>query len=500
MFLLIDNYDSFVYNLMHFLGELGAEIEVRRNDALTVDQALAMEPEGIIISPGPCDPDKAGICLDLIREGAGRVPILGVCLGHQAIGQAFGGKVDHGDRPPRAHDPRRAVPPREHRLRAWPQAARQFPVDDDPGPSAEPDAGADAGAPGAGMSSAGTGEVADFKAILAQVASGGSLSRAQAEAAFEVMMSGEATPAQIGAFLMGLRVRGETVEEITGAATVMRAKAVRVDAPAGTIDTCGTGGDASGTFNVSTGAAIVVAACGVPVAKHGNRAASSKSGSSDVLAALGVNIDADMALVARALADAGICFMMAPRHHGAMRHVAGARVELGTRTIFNILGPLSNPADAKRQLLGVFSRQWLEPMARVLGNLGSQRAWLVHGSDGLDELTTTGPSYVAELRGGDVRTFEVTPEQAGLETARPDDLKGGDAATNAAAMRAMLGGERGPYRDIVLLNSAAALMVADRAGDLREGAEMARAAIDAGTARDVLDRLIRITNETGAAA
>ena len=350
------------------------------------------------------------------------------------------------------------------------------------------------------MSSAGAGEMADFKAILAQVASGGSLSRAQAEAAFEIMMSGEATPAQIGAFLMGLRVRGETVEEITGAATVMRAKAVRVDAPAGTIDTCGTGGDASGTFNVSTGAAIVVAACGVPVAKHGNRAASSKSGSSDVLAALGVNIDADMSLVARALTDAGICFMMAPRHHGAMRHVAGARVELGTRTIFNILGPLSNPADAKRQLLGVFSRQWLEPMARVLGNLGSQRAWLVHGSDGLDELTTTGPSYVAELRDGDVRSFEVTPEQAGLATAQPDDLKGGDAATNAAAMRAMLGGERGPYRDIVLLNSAAALMVADRAGDLREGAEMARAAIDAGTARDVLDRLIRITNETGAAA
>ncbi|MET4698043.1 anthranilate phosphoribosyltransferase [Constrictibacter sp. MBR-5] len=347
---------------------------------------------------------------------------------------------------------------------------------------------------------AGAADARDFKAILAQVAAGGSLARAQAEAAFEVMMSGEATPAQIGAFLMGLRVRGETVEEITGAATVMRAKAVRVEAPAGTIDTCGTGGDASGTFNVSTGAAIVVAACGVPVAKHGNRAASSKSGSSDVLAALGVNIDADMSLVARALSDAGICFMMAPRHHGAMRHVAGARVELGTRTIFNILGPLSNPADAKRQLLGVFSRQWLEPMARVLGNLGSQRAWLVHGSDGLDELTTTGPSYVAELRDGDVRTFEVTPEQAGLETARPDDLKGGDAATNAAAMRAMLGGERGPYRDIVLLNSAAALMVADRAGDLREGADMARAAIDGGTAKDVLDRLIRITNETGTAA
>ncbi|MFN4090305.1 MAG: anthranilate phosphoribosyltransferase [Alphaproteobacteria bacterium] len=341
---------------------------------------------------------------------------------------------------------------------------------------------------------------ADFKAILAQVAAGGGLSRGQAEAAFTVMMSGEATPAQIGAFLMGLRVRGETVEEITGAAAVMRAKAVRIEAPGGTIDTCGTGGDASGTFNVSTAAALVVAACGVPVAKHGNRAASSRSGSSDVLAALGVNIDADMGLVARALGEVGICFMMAPRHHGAMRHVAGPRVELGTRTIFNLLGPLSNPAGARRQLLGVFSRHWLEPMARVLANLGSERAWLVHGADGLDELTTTGPSFVAELRDGAVHTFEVTPEAAGLRTARADDLKGGDAATNAAAMRAMLDGECSPYRDIVLLNSAAALMVADRAGDLREGVEMARAAVDGGAARTVLERLIRITNETGPSA
>lgn len=344
--------------------------------------------------------------------------------------------------------------------------------------------------------SAAAAAVPDFKGILARVATGASLGRSEAEAAFEIMMSGEATPAQIGAFLMGLRVRGETVDEITGAATVMRAKAVRVEAPAGTIDTCGTGGDASGTYNVSTAAAIVVAACGVPVAKHGNRAASSKSGSSDVLAALGVNIDADMALVARSLADAGICFLMAPRHHGAMRHVAGARVELGTRTIFNILGPLSNPAGAKRQLLGVFSRQWLEPMAEVLGNLGSSRAWLVHGSDGLDELTTTGPSWVAELRDGTVRTFEVNPEDAGLPLCRAEDLKGGDAAANGAAMRAMLRGAPGAYRDIVLLNSAAALVVAERAADLREGVEIARAAVDGGAAEATLDRLVSITNMT----
>ncbi len=334
-----------------------------------------------------------------------------------------------------------------------------------------------------------------MKALLARVASGTPLSLAEARDAFEIMMSGDATPAQVGGFLMGLRVRGETVDELTGGALALRERMLKVQAPDDAVDTCGTGGDASGTFNVSTAAAIVVAACGVPVAKHGNRALSSRAGSADILTALGVNIDADVALVERAIRGAGIGFMMAPRHHGAMRHVAGARVELGTRTIFNLLGPLANPAGAKRQLMGVFALEWVEPIAHVLGQLGAERAWVVHGADGLDELSTTAPSHVAELRDGRVTSFEVSPEQAGLPRARRDDLKGGDATTNADALRALLDGVRGPYRDIVALNSAAALIVAGQVEDLEVGVARATEAIDSGAAKDVLRGLVAITNE-----
>ncbi len=345
-----------------------------------------------------------------------------------------------------------------------------------------------------------TTDVQDFKALLSIAATGRPLSSEQAEAAFDIMMSGNATPSQMGGFLMALRVRGETVEEITGAVRAMRAKMTRIEAPAGAIDTCGTGGDAAGTWNISTGAAIVVAACGVPVAKHGNRGLSSKSGAADVLGVLGVNIDADMALVKQALWDANICFMMAPRHHSAMRHVGPTRVELGTRTIFNLMGPLSNPAGARRQLTGVFARAWIGPMAEVLGKLGAERAWVVHGSDGIDELTTTGPSYVAEWKDGKVTTFEVTPEEAGLPRAAAADLKGGDPATNALAVNALLDGHPGAYRDIVLYNSAAALLVAGKAATLRAGLQMAAAAIDSGKARATLARLVAITNSKPAAA
>src|SRR6516165_2490742 len=277
----------------------------------------------------------------------------------------------------------------------------------------------------------------DFKALLARVAHGHSLSEAEAESAFEIIMSGNATPSQMGAFLMALRVRGETVDEIAAAARIMRAKAVAIDAPPGAIDTCGTGGDASGSFNISTASALVVAGCGVPVAKHGNRALSSGSGSADVLRALGVNIDADCAIVRACLWEIGIGFLMAPRHHSATRHVAPARVELGTRTIFNLLGPLSNPAGAPRQLVGVFAPEWVRPMAEVLGRLGSERAWVVHGA-GLDELTTTGATTVASLDGGKVDTFEVAPKEFGLPEARLEDLKGGSPEHNAHLMRDLL--------------------------------------------------------------
>jgi anthranilate phosphoribosyltransferase len=334
-----------------------------------------------------------------------------------------------------------------------------------------------------------------MKALLGLVAGGSCLTVDQARQAFEIMMAGDATPAQVGGFLIALRVRGETVDELTGGAQVLRERMLKVTAPEHALDTCGTGGDASGTFNVSTAAALVIAACGVPVAKHGNRALSSRAGSADILAALGVNIEVDPARVERSIREAGIGFMMAPRHHGAMRHVAGARVELGTRTIFNLLGPLANPAGARRQLLGVFAAEWVEPLARVLGQLGAERAWVVHGSDGLDELTTTGPSKVAELDAGEVRTFEVTPEQAGLPRARLEDLKGADAETNADALRALLDGVRGPYRDSVLLNAAAALVIAGRADDLRGGVARAVEAIDRGAAKAVLARLIAISRE-----
>lgn len=339
----------------------------------------------------------------------------------------------------------------------------------------------------------------DMKEVLALVAEGERLSVDQTRRAFDVMMSGDATPSQTGALLMALRLRGETVEELTGAVMTMREKMTRIESPATAIDVVGTGGDRSGTYNVSTAAAIAVAGCGVPVAKHGNRAASSRSGAADVLAELGVDVECDFSLTRKALWEAGMCFMFAQRHHGAMRHVAGARVEMGARTIFNMLGPLSNPAGVDKLLVGVFSREWVEPLARVLGNLGSRRAWVVHGGDGLDEITTTGPTFVAELKDGEVRTFQVAPEDAGLPRSDGESLKGGDAAANALAIDALLDGRRNAFRDIVLMNAAGALIVAGEADTLEDGAAMAADSIDGGKARAVLDGLIAITNESTAA-
>lgn len=333
----------------------------------------------------------------------------------------------------------------------------------------------------------------DLKPFLARVAAGERLDEAEAEAAFDAIMSGDATPAQMGGFLMALRVRGESVAEIAGAARIMRQKALAIEAPPGALDTCGTGGDGSGSFNISTAAALVVAGAGVPVAKHGNRALSSHSGSADVLKALGVDIDADLDIVRRCLWEIGIGFLMAPRHHSATRHVGPTRVELGTRTIFNLLGPLSSPAGAKRQLVGVFSPEWVRPMAEVLGRLGAERAWVVHG-DGLDELTTTGKTTVAALDNGEVRTFALDAADYGLPPARLADLKGGDPEHNAGLMRDLLEGAPGPLRDVVLLNSAAALLVAGRAADLGAGLALAAKAVDSGAARRVLRDLVALTN------
>lgn len=332
-----------------------------------------------------------------------------------------------------------------------------------------------------------------LKTHIAKVAGGSALSFEEAREAFDIIMSGDATPGQIGGFLMALRVRGETVSEISGAVATMRAKMLRVEAPAGAIDIVGTGGDNSHSVNISTGSAFVIAGSGVPVAKHGNRGLSSLTGAADVLIALGVKIDIPPETIGRCIHEAGVGFMFAPAHHPAMKHVGPTRVELGTRTIFNLLGPLSNPAGVTRQMVGVFLPEWIMPVAETLKALGTEHAWVVHG-DGYDEITTTGETHVAELVGGEIRSFTLTPEEVGLKRHAKDALRGGDAAYNAKALRDMLGGAAGAYRDTVLMNAGAGLVVAGKATTLGDGIALAAQAIDSGRALQVLDHLVEISN------
>ncbi|MEA2729272.1 MAG: anthranilate phosphoribosyltransferase [Acetobacteraceae bacterium] len=336
---------------------------------------------------------------------------------------------------------------------------------------------------------------ANLKPFIARLAAGETMTDDQAEAAFDIIMSGEATPAQIGALLMAMRLRGETVSEITGAVRAMRARMIAIEAPAGAIDVCGTGGDGAGTLNVSSAVTFVVAGCGVPVAKHGNRALSSRTGGADVLTALGVNVDAPMAALPSILAEAGCVFLFAPRHHPSMRHAAGPRVELATRTIFNLLGPLANPARVKHQLTGVFAPDWTRPMAETLAVLGHETAWIVHGM-GLDELTLAGHNEVTALHAGKISSFVVEPEDAGLPRAPIEAILGGDAGFNAAALEAVLQNTPGAYHDTVLLNAAAALIVAGQAGDLREGVSMAAGSIASGAAFAALETLRRVSAVT----
>ena len=335
--------------------------------------------------------------------------------------------------------------------------------------------------------------------MLARLAAGDPLSAAEAETAFDIIMSGEATPAQIGGLLMAMRVRGETVAELTGAVRALRNRMTAIVAPDGAIDVRGTGGDNAGTLNVSTAVTFVIAGAGVPVAKHGNRALSSRTGGADVLAALGVNVDAPMERLPDILRAANCVFLFAPRHHPSMRHAAGPRVELGTRTMFNLLGPMANPARVRRQLTGVFAPEWARPMAETLAELGSEAAWIVHGQ-GLDELTVAGENQVVALRNGDVTSFIVTPEDAGLPRAPIQAIAGGDAALNAASLTALLEGAPGAYRDTVVLNAAAALVVAGRATDVREGAGIAADTLASGAALAALQAMRRETGLSEAAA
>ena len=327
-----------------------------------------------------------------------------------------------------------------------------------------------------------------LKPVLAALAQGETLSAEQSEAAFGLIMAGEATPAQIAGLLMAMRVRGETVAELTGAVRAMRARMIAVEAPPDAMDVCGTGGDGAATLNVSTAVTFVLAGAGIPIAKHGNRALSSQTGGADVLSFLGIDIDAKPGQLADILRNAGSVFLFAPKHHAALRHAAGPRVELGTRTIFNLLGPLANPARVRRQLLGCFSPDWLEPMAETLLALGTECAWVVHGQ-GLDELSVAGPNAVVALEHGVLRSFTIGPADAGLSSSPVDAIRGGDAAHNAAALRRLLVGETGPYRDTVLFNAAAGFIVAGKTDNLRAGVALAERTIDDGAARNALERL-----------
>ncbi len=516
MILLIDNYDSFTFNLYQYLGELGAEVKVVRNDALTVDEALAMKPEKIVISPGPGTPDQAGISLELVRRTT--VPVLGVCLGHQALGQAFGGRVVrapklmHGKTSEIRHDGRTIfaglpdpfTATRYHSLvvasesvpeclevTAWTDGGvvmglrhKERPLE---GVQFHPESILTPAGKDLLRNFLGLGARVSIKKHVAKLARGEHLTEEEAGLAMDAIMDGEATPAQIGAVLAAMAVRGETEDEVVGFARAMRARAVPLTSR-GAVDTCGTGGDGASTFNISTVASFVVAGCGIPVAKHGNRSASGTCGSADVLEALGVRIDAPLPLVQKCLDEVGWTFLFAPKFHASTRHAVGPRKELGVRTAFNVLGPLTNPARPEAQVVGVPRPELTAFVARCLQRLGTKRAWVVHGN-GLDELTLAAPTSVVAIHGEALRSFTVTPEDADLPSAPLNAVRGGDPRANAALTRAILSGEKGAPRDIVVLNAAAALVVASRARDLREGARLAAAVLDDGRAARVLERV-----------
>jgi anthranilate synthase/phosphoribosyltransferase len=558
MILLIDNYDSFTYNLAQYLGELGAEVRVARNDAITLDEVATLAPTHIIISPGPGTPDDAGISLALVERFAPSLPILGVCLGHQTIGQAFGGRVVragrlmHGKVSPVLHDgrgifgglPSPLTATRYHSLvvaeplpdclevsartpegemmglrhRQYPTVGVQFHpesiltqhghqllknfLEGDRRPQTADSATRFLSTVYCSSSTSnGGGKPMSIKEAIAKVMERQDLTEVEAEAAMTQIMEGQATPAQIGAFLTALRMKGESVAEIAGCARAMRRSAVPVHPSRAqlVVDTCGTGGDGSGTFNISTTAAFVVAGAGQPVAKHGNRSVSSRCGSADVLEALGVNLELTPDQVAACVDEVGIGFLFAPKLHPAMKHAIGPRRELGVRTIFNLLGPLTNPAGAPAQVMGVYDPAWTEPLAQVLGALGSQAAFVVHGADGLDELSTTGPNRVSALRDGRVETITLDPADLGFARASAADLGGGSAEENAAITRGILSGTlNGARRDVVVLNAAAALVAGGQSKTLREGIRQAKHSLDSGAALQALDHLIEFSQQQAA--
>ncbi|MCB6366950.1 bifunctional anthranilate synthase component II/anthranilate phosphoribosyltransferase [Intestinibacillus massiliensis] len=545
MILLIDNYDSFTYNLYQYLGRLHPNVRVVRNDAITTDEIAALSPQAIVLSPGPGYPKSAGITLDVIRTFSGKIPILGVCLGHQAIGEAFGGKVVHAKRlmhgkqsdvildtasPLFKNLPSRVPVARYHSLiveRESLPACLEIISEDFDGQimALRHRTHATYGVqfhPESILTDCGmniletflceiagiriTGRHADaveipaaervaLKPYLAKVVDGNSLSVDEARQAMDIIMSGGATDSQISAFIVALRMKGETVEEITGFARVMRQKAAVVPNSTDAVDIVGTGGDLSNSFNISTTAAFVIAGAGQEVAKHGNRSVSSKSGAADVLEALGVKIGMTPLQAMHCIQETGLSFLFAQSFHSSMRFAGPARRETGVRTVFNILGPLSNPALTNYIVLGVYDETLLEPMARVLRNLGIRAAMLVHGDDGLDEISISSTTHVCEIRDGELRNYSIDPREYGFTLAQKSDISGGTAEENAEITRAILEGrETGAKRDIVLLNAGCALYTAGRAATIANGVTLARQSIESGAALARLNALRAFTN------
>jgi anthranilate synthase/phosphoribosyltransferase len=523
---MIDNYDSFTYNLVQYFMQLGQEIRVFRNDEITVAQAEEIPFDYLVISPGPGGPRDAGCSMEMIRAFAGRKPILGVCLGHQSIGEVFGGtivraaKIMHGKSDCVTHDGKtlfaglpnplrviryhslaiaRNTVPAEFEVSATSQDGeimavrhKRLPVE---GVQFHPESiGTEEGMKILSnfINGNASREPAPVKELLGRLVTGKDLTGAEAGGIMEQITQGTVTQSQIGSLLTALTIKGVTVAELTGFARVLVDKAVKVPV-AETMrltDTCGTGGDGCGTFNISTACALVACGAGVRVAKHGNRSITSKCGSADVFEALGVKIDMTPAQSAQSLSETGICFLFAPGYHPAFKNIMGPRRELGFRTVFNMIGPLLNPARVTSQVMGVFSADITEMIAETLGNLGVVSALVVHGSDGTDEITLTGTTRVTQLKDRWIRTWDLDPREFGFSYCKPDDLKGGSPGDNAAFIRGILDGEKGPRRDIVLLNSAAAVLAAGLAADFGDALGKARQSVDSGAARDVLEKFV----------
>lgn len=529
MILLIDNFDSFTYNIYQYLKDLKQDVVVKRNNEITIKEIKDLDPSHIIISPGPGNPDSAGISVDVIKKFSGKVPILGVCLGHQCIAKAYGGnvvkagQVMHGKSSKITHvgdAVLTGIPSPFEVIRYHSLVIEKKSCPEDLIVTAESEDGEIQAVmhkelavygvqfhPESIGSSYGhqlfenflkikNGEPYILKAIK-KVMQGEHLSVSESQKVMENISEGKATSSQIASVLTAMRLNDESADEITGFAKVMRARVTHIKKPDGkyVVDTCGTGGDVSGTFNISTAAAFVTAGAGVCVAKHGNRSMTSQCGSADVLEALGVNLTNDVLVMERALEQIGICFMFAPLLHASMRYAVPVRKELGVRTVFNLLGPLANPAGADSQVMGVFDANLTEKIAQVMVNLGMKRGMVVHGNDGLDEITSTTTTKISEIKDGWVQTYQFDPAKYGFKFSSAEDLIGGNVLKNASILKGVLEGQKGSARDIVIINAAASIYIGKGAESFEEGIALAIESIDSGKANLILNELVRITNE-----